>query len=105
MAPVYLVTEVDVTDPDGYANKFAPGAQKTIEKGGGVPIAVGGAGGAGAKGIKHVTGAPAPKRAVIHQWESREQLMKWFNGHEYQKLLRIGEKFATFRGYVIDGIE
>jgi uncharacterized protein (DUF1330 family) len=105
MAPVYLVTEVDVTDPDGYAKLFAPGAQDTIKIGGGVPIAVGGAGGAGAKGITYITGAPAPTRAVIHRWESIERVTTWFNGDDYQKLLRIGEKFATFRGYVIDGLE
>jgi uncharacterized protein (DUF1330 family) len=105
MAPVYLVTEVDVTDPEGYANLFAPGAQKTIKEGGGVPIAVGGAGGAGAKGITHITGAPAPTRAVIHRWESIERVTTWFHSREYQDLLRIGEKFATFRGFVIDGIE
>ena len=105
MAPVYLVTEADVTDPEGYANEFARPAQATIHAHGGRPIAVGGAGGAGAKGIKQITGAPAPERAVIHRWESVDQLETWFNSHEYQDLLRIGEKFATFRGYVIDGIE
>ena len=105
MAPVYLVTEVDVTDPDGYAKLFAPPAQITIRDGGGVPIAVGGTGGAGAKGITPITGAPAPTRAVIHRWESLEQVTTWFNSPKYQELLRIGEKFATFRGYVIEGIE
>jgi uncharacterized protein (DUF1330 family) len=104
MAPVYLVTEVDVTDPDGYAKLFAPPAQITIRDGGGIPIAVGGTGGAGAKGITPITGA-APTRAVIHRWESMERVTTWFNSPKYQDLLVIGRKFATFRGYVIDGIE
>jgi hypothetical protein len=29
--PVYLVTEIDVTNPDAYAKEFAPKAQATIK--------------------------------------------------------------------------
>jgi len=30
--PVYLVTEIDVTNPDAYAKEFAPKAQATIKR-------------------------------------------------------------------------
>ena len=32
--PVYLITEVDVTDPDKYAQEFAPKAQATVRAAG-----------------------------------------------------------------------
>jgi uncharacterized protein (DUF1330 family) len=51
-----------------------------------------------------ITGTP-PKRVAIQQWESLERLNAWFNSAEYQAALRIGEKYATFRRYAVEGIE
>src|SRR3954447_23535538 len=100
--PVYLVTEIDVTNPEAYGKEFAPKAQASIKAAGGRQIAIGGAGGAGAKGITALAGM-APKRAVIQQWDSMEALMAWYNGAEYKAALEIGQKYATFRRYAIDG--
>jgi uncharacterized protein (DUF1330 family) len=100
--PVYLVTEIEVTNPEAYGKEFAPKAQASIKAAGGRQIAIGGAGGAGAKDIKTVSGT-APKRAVLQQWDSMDALMAWYNGAEYQAALKIGEKYATFRRYAIEG--
>jgi uncharacterized protein (DUF1330 family) len=100
--PVYLVTEIDVTNPDAYGKEFAPKAQETIKKAGGKLVAIGGAGGGGAMGVTALEGT-APKRAVIQQWESMEAIKKWYTSAEYQAALAIGKKYATFRRYVIDG--
>jgi uncharacterized protein (DUF1330 family) len=105
MAPVYLVIEIDVTDPEAYGKEFVPRALKSMEAaGGGRRIASGGVGGAGAKGLTAITGV-APKRASIQQWDSMDKLKDWYFGEAYQEALKIGEKYATFRGYVIDGTE
>jgi uncharacterized protein (DUF1330 family) len=100
--PVYLVTEIDVTNPEAYGKEFAPKAQASIKAAGGRQIAIGGAGGAGAKGITAIAGS-APKRAVIQQWDSMEALMAWYNGADYKAALEIGQKYATFRRYAIEG--
>src|SRR5947199_5274496 len=76
-APVYLVTEIDVTNADAYAKEFAPKAQASIKAGGGRLIALGGAGGAGASTVTALTGT-APKRVSIQAWDSMEQLKNWF---------------------------
>jgi Domain of unknown function (DUF1330) len=47
-APVYLVTEIDVSNPEAYGKEFAPKAQATIKAAGGKLVAIGGSGGAGA---------------------------------------------------------
>ncbi len=101
-SPVFLVTEIDVTNPEGYGKEFAPKAQASIKAAGGRLIAIGGAGGAGAKAVTAIAGT-APKRAVIQQWDSMEAIMAWYNGAEYQAALKIGEKYATFRRYAIEG--
>jgi len=101
-APVYLVTEIDVTNPEAYGKEFAPKAQATIKAAGGILIAIGGAGGAGAKGVTALAGT-APKRAVIQKWASLDAVNAWYKSADYQAALKIGEKYATFRRYVIEG--
>jgi uncharacterized protein (DUF1330 family) len=102
--PVYLVTEIDVTNPQAFGKEFSPKAQASIKAAGGQQLAVGGAGGGGAKGLTVIVGK-APKRAVILKWDSMDALMAWYKGADYQAALKIGEKYATFRRYAIDGKE
>jgi uncharacterized protein (DUF1330 family) len=100
--PVYLVTEIDVTNPEAYGKEFAPKAQATIKAAGGRFVAIGGAGGAGAKPVTAIAGTP-PKRVVIQAWDSLEALNAWYHGADYQAALKIGEKYATFRRFAVEG--
>jgi uncharacterized protein (DUF1330 family) len=103
-APVYLVTEIDVTNPEAYGKEFAPKAQATIKAAGGRLIAIGGTGGAGAKPVTAFDGT-APKRVTIQAWDSIEQLKAWYNSADYQAALKIGEKYATFRRFAVEGTQ
>jgi len=91
------VSEIDVTNPEAYGKEFAPKAQETA---GGRLVAIGGAGGAGAKPVANIEGT-APKRVVIQGWDSIDQLKGWYNSAEYQALLKIVQPYATFRRYAI----
>ena len=102
--PVYLVTEIDVTNPDAYGKEFAPKAQVTIKAAGGRLIAIGGTGGAGAKPVTTFDGTP-PKRLTIQTWDSIEQLKAWYNSADYQAALKIGQQYATFRRFAIEGTQ
>jgi uncharacterized protein (DUF1330 family) len=99
---VYYVSEIDVTDPENYAKEFAPKAQATIRNAGGKFVVIGGVAGTGAKPIHALTGEP-PKRVTIQAWESMDALNKWFYSAEYQDALKIGEKYAKFRRYAVEG--
>ena len=101
---IYLVTEVDVTNPDAYGKEFAPKAQATIKAAGGRLLAIGGVGGAGAKPLEILAGT-GPKRMVIQGWDSIDQIKNWFNGADYQAALKIGQQYATFRRIVIPATE
>ena len=100
--PVYLVTEIDVTNPEAYGKEFAPKAQATVKAAGAKFARVGGAAGVGAKPISAIEGTP-PKRVTIQQWESMEALNKWYNSADYQEALKIGRQYATFRRYAVEG--
>jgi uncharacterized protein (DUF1330 family) len=101
-AQVYLITEIDVKDPDNYAKEFAPKAQATIKAAGGRFVVIGGVAGVGAKPITGLAGEP-PKRITIQAWDSMDAISAWYKGADYQAALKIGEKYASFRRYAIEG--
>ena len=100
--PVYLINEIDVTDPEKYGAEFTPKAQATVRASGAKFLVIGGTAGAGAKPIHAVEGTP-PKRMTIQVWESVEAMKKWYDSPEYQEALKIGHKYATFRRYAVEG--
>jgi uncharacterized protein (DUF1330 family) len=100
-APVYYVAEIDVTNPDAYAKEYAPKAQALIKAAGGRILAVGGAAG-GAK-VTAFDG-DAPKRAVVQVWDSMEQIQAWRNNPEYKELRKVGEQYAKFRSFTVEGL-
>jgi uncharacterized protein (DUF1330 family) len=100
--PVYYVAEIDVTNPDAYAKEYAPKAQALIKSLGGRFLAVGGA----ATTIGKVTAfdGEAPKRVVVQVWDSMEKIQAWRANAEYIELRKIGEKYAKFRAFAVDGV-
>jgi uncharacterized protein (DUF1330 family) len=100
--PMYLITEIDVTNPEAYGTEFAPKAQATIKAAGGRFVVIGGTAGVGAKPITAMAGTP-PKRLTIQAWDSMDALNAWYKGADYQAALKIGEKYATFRRFAIEG--
>jgi uncharacterized protein (DUF1330 family) len=99
---VYLINEIDVTDPEKYGAEFTPKAQASVRSSGARFLAIGGTGGAGAKPIHAVEGTP-PKRMTIQVWESVDAMKKWYDSPEYQDALKIGHKYAKFRRYAVEG--
>ncbi len=94
--PVYMIADNDVTDPEGYAKEYLPLAQPTIKAHGGRYVAAG-------KGTA-IDGAPPKGRVVILAWDSMEKLQGWRNSPEYMKARAIGEKYAKFRVFAVDGV-
>jgi len=38
------------------------------------------------------------------QWESLEKVQAWANSSEYKELRKIGDKYATFRIFAVEGL-
>ena len=101
--PIYLVTEIDVTNPDAYGTEYVPKVQASIKAAGGRILALGGAGGAGAKFVTQVEGQP-PKRVVIQVWDSLQKMQAWRSSDDYREARKIGDQYAKFRSYAVDGL-
>ena len=99
---VYAVVEIDVTNPEGFGKEFAPLSQASNKAAGGRVLAIGGAAGAGATPITTLEGTP-PKRVVIQAWDSLDQLKSWFNSSAYQEARKVGNQYATFRRFAVEG--
>ncbi len=94
--PVYLVTEIDVTNADAYVKEYAPLAQASIKKAGGKLLAA-------SLKVSQIEGT-APKRVAIQVWDSLEQIQAWRNGADYKDARKIGDKYATFRSFALEGL-
>ena len=101
--PVYLVSEIDVKDPEAYAKDYAPKAQAVIKAAGGRILAIGGAAANGGK-VTALDG-DAPKRVVVQVWDSMEKIKAWRASPEFIELRKMAsEKHAIFRSFAVDGV-
>jgi uncharacterized protein (DUF1330 family) len=100
--PVYYIAEIDVTNPDAYAREYVPKAQAIIKAAGGRFLAIGGA---AASGV-NVTAfdGEAPKRIVVQVWDNMEKIQAWRANPEYVAHRKIGDKYAKFRSFAVEGL-
>ena len=95
---VYMIAEVDVTDLEGYKSQYLPLAQASIKEHGGRIVAAG-----DGAGIKAFEGTPPKSRVVIAAWDSLAQIQGWLDSAKYKEDRKIGDKYATFRMFAIEG--
>ena len=98
--PAYLIGQIDVSDPDGYAKEYLPKAREIIKAHGGRLIASGGAAGTGAQ-VVPIDG-DAPKRVVIYMYPSMEALQAWRNDPAYVQVRHVGEKYAKYNTFAVE---
>jgi uncharacterized protein (DUF1330 family) len=94
--PVFYIGEIDVQNPEAYMKEYAPKAQASIKKSGGRFVAA-------SSKVTAVEG-PAPKRVALVQWDSMEKIQAWRNSAEYKEARKIGDKYAKFRAYAVEGM-
>ena len=99
--PAYLIGQIDVTDANGYAKEYLPRAREIIKAHGGKLVAAAGAAATGPQVIA-VDGA-APKRVVIYVYPNLEALQAWRNDPAYVKVRAVGEKYATYHTFAVEG--
>jgi uncharacterized protein (DUF1330 family) len=94
--PTFLVVETDVTNVDAYTKEYAPKAQAIARQSGGRLLVA-------SMRIESLEGQP-PKRIAIQQWATMEQAKAWYNSPEYKEARKIGDKYAKFRVFAVEGL-
>jgi uncharacterized protein (DUF1330 family) len=95
--PVYMVAINEVSDQERYAKEYVSPAQKSVKDYGGEYVAAG----PGSQVVGNLPHGPV----VILRWESMEALQRWRNSPEFQSVLKIGEKYATFNIVAVNGLK
>lgn len=95
--PVYMIAMNELKDAAGYRTKYLPTAKKTLKDHGGIYVAAGPG--------RLIDGKFPKGRVVILRWESMDALLKWRHSPEYEKIRKVGEKFANYNLIAVDGVQ
>ena len=93
--PVYMVIEVEVLDPDVYA-EYVARVPAVVEKYGGRYLVRGGE-------VVPLTGDWQPERMVILEFPSMERMTAWNFSPEYLELAQIRARSARTRAVALRG--
>lgn len=93
--PIYVVNEVDVTDPAGF-KAYAAAQGKLIQSHGGHYIIQGGK-------VTVMEGAP-PKRFTIYVFDNEDKMHAWRNDPAQKDVYDTRDKVAKFRTFAVEGL-
>jgi uncharacterized protein (DUF1330 family) len=96
--PAFVVAEIAVRDLEGYEMNFPKPAQKTIAQHGGKYLA------GGFNKTVTLSGSEPPNRVVILQFANMDAVKAWRQEGEADLENDVGEKYAKFRVYAVEGI-
>ena len=91
----YVIGDIEVTDPATY-DEYRKQVLATIEKYGGRFAVRGGK-------VEALEGGWAPKRAVMVEFPSYEQALKWYRSPEYAPLIKLRQKASRGRLFLVEG--
>lgn len=95
--PAYIVAEIDVSNEEPYLKEYVPLAVKALQDSGAKYLARGG------KTVV-IDGAPPTKRVVVAQYESIDKAQAAYSSAAYKEARKIGEKYAKFRIFAVEGL-
>jgi uncharacterized protein (DUF1330 family) len=93
--PAYIISEIDVSNEERYAKEYLPQVTKAMRDYGVKYLARG-------SRTASIKGEP-PKRIALLTFENFERAQAAFNSPAFQEAARIGEKYAKFRIYALEG--
>jgi uncharacterized protein (DUF1330 family) len=93
--PAYVISEVDVTDPDTF-KKYAEKVPATVASFDGHYLVRG--------GIIHAVEGEAPKRIAVIAFDSAEKARAWEYSPAYEAIKPIRQSSAKSRIFIVEGI-
>ena len=93
----YVVGEINVTDPEGFAKEFGPIARKALAEAPGYRALV-----LGGK-VVPIQGDAPKARVIINVFDNLDAAVQAYNSPDFKAAKKIGDKYATFRTYAVEG--
>lgn len=95
-APIYVVDEVEITDPAVY-KVYVARQVPLIKSFGGRFVVQGGA-------TNSIEGSPPASRVVIYVFDSADQLQAWRDAPEEKELIAMRDRSSHFRSFSVEGL-
>lgn len=92
----YLIAEVEVTDPAGFAD-YSRDVAATVTARGGRYLVRGGA-------ASLLEGERPPKRVVVIEFPDADALNAWYRSPEYAPLIALRQRTARARLIAVEGV-
>lgn len=95
--PAYVVSEIEITNPDAYAKEYVPLAQKALRESGQKVLAAGG------RTIALYGEAPKA-RIVLSTFETIEKAEAAYTSPAYVEARKIGDQYGKLRIFAVEGL-
>jgi uncharacterized protein (DUF1330 family) len=95
--PAYVVSEIDVANPDAYGKEYVPLAQKALRESGQKVLASGGKTAA-------ISGEPPRSRIVLSVFDNMDKAKAAYTSPDYLEARKVGDKYAKLRIFVVEGV-
>jgi uncharacterized protein (DUF1330 family) len=95
--PAYVISEIELTNPEAYAKEYVPLAQKALRDSGQKALASGG------KTVS-LSGEPPRARVVLSVFESLEKAQAAYTSPEYLEARKIGDRYGKLRIFAVEGV-
>ena len=93
--PAYLVAEIEMTNPTGFA-PYRAAVTATVAQHGGRFLVRGGA-------TELIEGSPEPKTIVILEFPDAAAIKRWYDSPEYRRILPSRLENSTGRLFIVEG--
>ena len=95
--PAFVISEIDVTNPDAYAKEYVPLASKALADSGQKRLVSGGR-------TIAIAGAPPASRIVVSMFDSLEKAQAAYTSAAYLEARKIGDQYGKLRIFAVEGI-
>ena len=95
--PAYVISEIEVTNADAYANEYVPLANKALADSGQKRLVSGGR-------TISLSGAPPASRIVVSVFENLEKAQAADSSPAYLEARKIGDKYGKLRIFAVEGL-
>jgi uncharacterized protein (DUF1330 family) len=95
--PAYVITEIQVTDPEAYRTEYAPKIANVNQDAGAKYLVRGGK-------IVLLDGEPPKGRVVVLAFENLEKAQEWHNSAAHRALIPMRDKYSTTRSFIVEGL-
>ncbi len=95
--PAYVISEIEVTNPEAYRTEYLPLAQKALRASGQKMLVAGGR-------TVALSAEPPKSRVVVSIFENLNKAQAAYTSSDYVEARKVGDKYAKLRIFAVEGV-